>query len=50
MAGLIFLNLNNIDTVILVDKIMEDFAVKIAIDHCPINEIATWFKTNSKKL
>jgi len=50
MSGLIFLNLNQVDTVKLSDKNMEDFAVKIAVDHCSVEQIAQWSKQNSKKL
>lgn len=49
MSGLIFLNLNGYDTVKLSDKDMEDFAVQIAVERCAVEEIATWFKTNSER-
>ncbi len=30
-------------------KDLEDFAVKVAVDHLEIDEIAVWFETHSKK-
>lgn len=50
MSAIIFLNLNGVDTEKTSDKGLEDFAVQVAVEHCSIEEIAKWFKKNSKKL
>lgn len=31
-------------------KELEDFAVKVAVEHLDISEIAAWFKANSRKV
>ena len=47
MAALVFLNLNNIDTICLKDKDLEDFAVQIALQHFKVDQIASWLLQNS---
>jgi len=47
MAALVFLNLNGKDTSRLTDKDYEDFAVKVAVDHLSVEDIATWLKTHA---
>ena len=49
MSALIFLNLSGYDTSNLKDQDLEDFAVKIAVDHLEIPEIAKWLEQNSTK-
>ena len=49
MAGLVFLNLNGIDTSELSDKELEDFAVQIAVEHLDVPVIAAWLKAHGKK-
>ena len=49
MAGIIFLNLNGYDTLLISDSELEDFAVKIAVDHLDIPVIAAWFRVHTKK-
>ena len=49
MSALIFLNLNGIDTSILKDKNMEDFAVQIAVEHLDVPVIAAWLKAHGRK-
>ena len=48
MSALVFLNLNQYDTSSLTDKQLEDFAVRVAIDHLDVPVIATWLKTYIK--
>ena len=48
MAGLVFLNLNGIDTSELSDKELEDFAVQIAVERLDVPVIAAWLKAHSK--
>lgn len=48
MAALLFLNLNKHDTSKLSDKELEEFAVKIAVEHLEIPIIAAWLKAHSK--
>ncbi len=47
-VGVIFLNRNNV-SLIATPKGLEDFAVKVAIEHLDISDIAAWLKTHSKK-
>lgn len=49
MSALIFLNLNGVDTSILKDKDMEDFAVQIAVEHLDVSVIAAWLKAHGRK-
>jgi death on curing protein len=49
MAALIFLNLNNYDTSALIDTELEDFAVRVAVEHLDVLTIAAWLKSHSKK-
>ncbi len=48
MVGLVFLNLNGIDTSELSDKELEDFAVQIAVERLDVPVIAAWLKAHSK--
>lgn len=50
MGALIFLNLNGYNTSELTDNDLEDFAVKIAVEHLEIPVIAAWLKAHSKKI
>ena len=47
MSALVFLNLNGVNTKLLQDKALEDFAVQVAVDHMDIPTIAAWLETNS---
>lgn len=49
MTALIFLNLNGYDTSLLKNKHLEDFAVKVAVEHLDIPIIAAWLKAHSTK-
>jgi death-on-curing protein len=49
ISSLIFLNLNGYDTSELENKVLEDFAVQIAVEHLDIPVIAAWLKSHSKK-
>lgn len=49
MAALVFLNLNDYDTSGLKDRDLEDFAVRVAVEHLDIPVIAAWLKAHSKK-
>ena len=48
MSALVFLNLNKIETKNIQDEVLEDFAVRIAVQNLEIPEIAKWFKNNCK--
>jgi len=50
MSALIFLNYNGYETNKLKDKNLEDFAVKVAVEHLEIHTIAQWLKACSKKI
>lgn len=47
MTALLFLNLNEHDTSSLQDNELENFAVRIAIDHLSVPEIATWLEQHT---
>ncbi len=49
MSALVFLNLNGQDTSPLNDSALEDFAVKVAVEHLDVPFIAAWLKAHSKK-
>lgn len=49
MSALVFLNLNNYDTSALTNKDLEDFAVRVAVEHLGAKQIADWLECNSKK-
>lgn len=49
MAALVFFNLNGCDTSGLSDKEYEDFAVRVAVDHLSVEDIASWLKTHTIK-
>lgn len=44
MTALVFLNLNGYDTSQLSNKVFEDFAVRVAVEHVDIPEIAAWLE------
>lgn len=44
MVALVLLNINGYDTSILPDKELEDFAVRVAVEHLDVPEIAEWLK------
>lgn len=46
MAALVFLNLNGHDTAKLPNKELEDFAVRVAVDHLEITVIADWLQAH----
>lgn len=50
LAALIFLNLNGYDTAQLIDKELEDFAVRVAAEHVDLPTIAAWLRAHSKSL
>jgi death-on-curing protein len=47
-SGVVFLMKNGIE-LSSSDKALEDFAVRIAVDHCSIEQISNWFEDNSSK-
>ncbi len=47
MSALVFLNLNGYDTTQLSDDELEDFAVRVAVEHLDIPVIAAWLKAHS---
>lgn len=49
MSALVFLNYNGYDTSPLNDKTLEDFAVRVAVEHLDIPEIAKWLRAHSKR-
>ncbi len=49
MSALIFLNYNGYDTSSLADKVLEDFAVRVAVEHLDIPVIAAWLKAHAKQ-
>lgn len=49
MSALIFLNLNGCDTSELQDKDLEDFAVRVAVEHLDLPAVAAWLKAHSRK-
>ncbi len=46
MMALIFLERNNIKTQVS-DKVLEDFAVSVAVDHLSVQEISDWLQEKS---
>lgn len=49
MSALTLINLNSYDTSELKDIELEDFAVKVAVDHLGVPTIAAWLKSKSKR-
>jgi len=49
MSALIFINLNGYDTAELADKDLEDFAVRVAVEHLDVSAVAEWLQKNSRK-
>jgi death on curing protein len=49
ISALVFLNFNNYDTSSLIDKELEDFAVKVAVEKLDVPQIAEWLKAKSRK-
>ncbi|MFI5212438.1 MAG: type II toxin-antitoxin system death-on-curing family toxin [Candidatus Saccharimonadales bacterium] len=50
MSALIFLNLNQHDTSQLSDKELENFVVKVVVEHLDIPTIAAWLQACSVKI
>ena len=47
MVALVFLNLNGEDTTALTDQELEDFAVRVAVEHLDVPAIAAWLEAHS---
>jgi len=47
MAALLFLEANGSDTSLITDLELEDFAVKIAVEHLAVPEIAAWLEAHA---